>query len=209
MEYIPSFSDQLDVDYISHHGIKGMHWGVRRYQNPDGTLTPAGKKRYDEQRKLLEKAEQCDKAVAYMKTRVKKDMPFLKKAAAKTQISKLEKMSADIRRQLDPDIVSKIERDRKIELKKKKAAEEKEWHNSSFSRRYRFMDDAMHEVFGPDTKSDFMNVYREMSKDKRFKNLLDSEDNDDYKEAEVAWLKKHGYWEAYLDAIYNGYKDME
>lgn len=32
--------------YIYHHGIKGMKWGVRRYQNEDGTLTPAGKKRY-------------------------------------------------------------------------------------------------------------------------------------------------------------------
>lgn len=30
---------------LRHHGVKGMKWGVRRYQNKDGTLTAAGKKR--------------------------------------------------------------------------------------------------------------------------------------------------------------------
>ena len=28
---------------LLHHGIKGMRWGIRRYQNPDGSLTPAGR----------------------------------------------------------------------------------------------------------------------------------------------------------------------
>lgn len=32
---------------LTHWGVKGMKWGVRRYQNKDGSLTPAGKKRYD------------------------------------------------------------------------------------------------------------------------------------------------------------------
>ena len=32
-------------DELYHHGIKGQRWGIRRYQNKDGTLTPAGKKR--------------------------------------------------------------------------------------------------------------------------------------------------------------------
>ena len=32
---------------LYHHGIKGMKWGVRRYQNADGSLTSAGKRRYD------------------------------------------------------------------------------------------------------------------------------------------------------------------
>jgi hypothetical protein len=38
--------DYYNNDYLSHAGIKGMKWGVRRYQNSDGTLTDAGKKRY-------------------------------------------------------------------------------------------------------------------------------------------------------------------
>ncbi|MBQ0088984.1 MAG: hypothetical protein KBT27_06600 [Prevotellaceae bacterium] len=31
---------------VEHHGIKGQKWGIRRFQNPDGSLTPAGKERY-------------------------------------------------------------------------------------------------------------------------------------------------------------------
>ena len=32
-------------NYIKHHGIKGQKWGVRRFQNKDGSLTPIGRKR--------------------------------------------------------------------------------------------------------------------------------------------------------------------
>lgn len=37
----------MENNELKHWGVKGMRWGVRRYQNQDGTLTPAGKKRYN------------------------------------------------------------------------------------------------------------------------------------------------------------------
>jgi hypothetical protein len=46
---------------LQHFGIKGMKWGVRRYQNKDGSLTPAGKKRYDESDEEREKKEKSKK----------------------------------------------------------------------------------------------------------------------------------------------------
>ena len=37
-----------NTDALQHYGIKGMKWGIRRYQNEDGSLTSRGKKRYSE-----------------------------------------------------------------------------------------------------------------------------------------------------------------
>lgn len=37
----------MNVNELAHYGVPGMKWGVRRYQNKDGTLTSAGQKRYE------------------------------------------------------------------------------------------------------------------------------------------------------------------
>lgn len=52
----------LDINYneedeLMHFGIKGMHWGVRRYQNEDGTLTSAGKKHYSKGKQRAKRRE--------------------------------------------------------------------------------------------------------------------------------------------------------
>lgn len=35
----------MNNSYLCHHGVTGQKWGVRRYQNKDGSLTPEGRKR--------------------------------------------------------------------------------------------------------------------------------------------------------------------
>ena len=44
MDYVYYATD--NSSYLEHHGILGMKWGIRRYQNYDGTLTNAGRARY-------------------------------------------------------------------------------------------------------------------------------------------------------------------
>lgn len=40
----------MQHDHLAHYGVKGMKWGVRRYQNADGSLTSSGRQRYGVQR---------------------------------------------------------------------------------------------------------------------------------------------------------------
>ena len=51
------FSDS----YLEHHGILGMKWGIRRFQNKDGSLTSAGKSRYGVRGEKRTKTEKDDK----------------------------------------------------------------------------------------------------------------------------------------------------
>ena len=102
---------------LYHWGIKGMKWGVRRYQNPDGTLTAAGKKRYSDGGDGEEKPEYAPK------TPKKKASEYTdEELRAQINRMQMEKQYRDLAgqtnvREDDPNKELKLERER-LQLKR-------------------------------------------------------------------------------------------
>lgn len=88
---------------LYHFGIKGMRWGVRRYQNPDGSLTNAGKKRLSKGHTSNEETESSNKPSSKSSpTKTVKDMSDDELSQAITRIQLEEKYKS-----LSPKNVSK------------------------------------------------------------------------------------------------------
>ena len=79
------FKKYIPKNELAHHGILGQKWGVRRYQNPDGSLTPAGRRR-------LERADK-----KWVKKNEKK---FYNETYAKSR----REMNEFVKRELNPNI---------------------------------------------------------------------------------------------------------
>lgn len=77
----------MEYNELYHHGIKGMKWGVRRYQNEDGTYTNAGKKRYNN--------DSSERASNFKKKMNKALEPKIKVGKDKAPISAAEKISKE------------------------------------------------------------------------------------------------------------------
>ena len=83
---------------LYHFGIKGMRWGVRRYQNPDGSLTNAGQKRLSKGHTSNEENDSSNKS----KTKTIKEMSNDELSQAITRLQLEEKYKS-----LSPENVSK------------------------------------------------------------------------------------------------------
>ncbi len=80
---------------LQHWGIKGMKWGVRRYQNKDGTLTALGRKREREMSDKLKSAKKENEAL-------KKENESLKKTVQATRPKATSEMSdAELRERVN------------------------------------------------------------------------------------------------------------
>jgi hypothetical protein len=79
---------------LYHHGIKGQKWGVRRYQNADGSYTAAGRKRYAKQlTREFNKASKKYSKVDYRAQEAKKHAQRAEKFASKTNKGVLKPLS--------------------------------------------------------------------------------------------------------------------
>ena len=74
--------------YLIHHGIIGQRWGVRRFQNPDGSLTEAGRKRlanYNPNKTKIDKNVEKIVNSDYTKNLIKSSVDKVDKAARKVE----------------------------------------------------------------------------------------------------------------------------
>lgn len=85
---------------LSHHGIKGMKWGRRRFQNADGSLTPAGRQRYADNPKESRKTQKLKQQIRDIDEDSDSLRPYLKDGI-RTKKGKQVMTSDDIKDLID------------------------------------------------------------------------------------------------------------
>ena len=118
MEYDLKKLQHANAAYLSHHGIIGMKWGVRRYQNKDGSLTNAGQKRYNS-----DNTKQLEKEYG----KLEDQMTYGKNANAKKNAALMKRMS---------------EIEKEMSTKKKEAPAHEDYTKAHNSKSVKSMSDA-------------------------------------------------------------------
>lgn len=109
-------------NYIVHSGIKGQKWGIRRYQNEDGSLTPEGKERYRDVKKIYKSGMKTARGISNIEERSKKkkEKTDLANELKKTEES-LKNMSDDDLRK----IVNRMNLEEQYKIAKDKRSTQK------------------------------------------------------------------------------------
>lgn len=105
-------------DELQHWGIKGQRWGQRRYQNKDGTLTPAGKKRYNQEIAKLKEEEKKVKAAEKVASNKQKTQAKIDKLDAKKAELEERKKALKGKKSGDTDEVSETPEERRAKALK-------------------------------------------------------------------------------------------
>lgn len=87
-----------EYNYLEHYGIAGQKWGVRRFQNEDGTLTEAGKQRYlsgltESQQKVFNSMDSKSQQAMISRTQNGEDFDTAYRTLAKTMVNREYKKS--------------------------------------------------------------------------------------------------------------------
>ena len=94
----------MDNNELTHWGIPGMKWGVRRYQNKDGTLTDKGKKRYNKEMEKLKAEEKILKAKARAQAKIDK------LEAKRKEVEELKKSTSEKQKEINKKPEKKVEK---------------------------------------------------------------------------------------------------
>lgn len=110
-------------DELYHHGIKGQHWGIRRFQNEDGTLTEAGRQRYmydlGSGRKMsligrlkfskdVRKKTEADEAQKFKKTKAFVDDIDSRSSEMKKKMDEYDKMDQASKKKFGNEVLDEI-----------------------------------------------------------------------------------------------------
>lgn len=178
---------------LYHHGIKNQRWGIRRFQNKDGSLTPAGKKRYNSEasdaaakiKAINDRTKAQIRAMKeqnYYKAKIAKAeaAAAAKIAKAEARYKKKENTQKKISEMTDEEINSRINR---IQLENKLRSLEPQ----KVSKGKLFVDSVVNNVIAPAAMEAGKNLLKSFI-DKKGKELLNL--NDDTKKNSYDELKK-------------------